>query len=87
MRLKLSDGSKTNEAGFLKNLLIWSYERGTLQYDIICGLILAFIFFVPPSFFMPKNYNPAPLEQKQTAPAKATSGESVPSTPSRPAGD
>lgn len=32
-------------------ILIWTYERGTLQYDIICILILAFIFFIPPSFF------------------------------------
>ncbi len=41
--------------GLARNLLIWSYERGTLQYDIICALILAFIFFVPPSCFAPKK--------------------------------
>jgi hypothetical protein len=41
-----------SEEGFLKNLAIWSYSRGTLQYDIICILILAFIFFVPPSCFV-----------------------------------
>lgn len=41
--------------GFFRNMLIWSYERGTLQYDIICALILAFIFFVPPSCFAPKK--------------------------------
>jgi hypothetical protein len=40
--------------GLARNLLIWSYERGTLQYDIICGLILAFVFFVPRSCFAPK---------------------------------
>lgn len=41
-----------NDEGFLKNLAVWSYSRGTLQYDIICFLVLAFIFFVPPSCFV-----------------------------------
>ena len=34
------------------NIFVWSYERGTIQYDIICALILAFIFLVPPSCFV-----------------------------------
>ena len=45
-----------------RNIFVWSYERGTLQYDIICALILAFIFFVPRSCFVskkPDNANPA----------------------------
>lgn len=29
----------------------WSYERGSWQYDIICGVIVAFIFLTPRSFF------------------------------------
>lgn len=37
----------------LKGILVWSYERGTLQYDIICALILAFIFLVPRGCFAP----------------------------------
>ncbi|HYK92014.1 MAG TPA: hypothetical protein VE398_24820 [Acidobacteriota bacterium] len=45
----------TKKNGLVQNLLIWSYDRGTLQYDIICALILAFIFFVPPSCFAPKK--------------------------------
>jgi len=36
-------------------ILVWSYERGTVQYDIICVLILAFIFLVPPSCFLKKR--------------------------------
>jgi hypothetical protein len=40
--------------GVLRAILMWSYERGTLQYDIICGLILAFIFFTPRSCFLKK---------------------------------
>jgi hypothetical protein len=41
---------------FSRYILIWTYERGTLQYDIICILILAFIFFIPPSFFNKRHY-------------------------------
>ena len=47
--------------GFFRGLLIWSYERGTLQYDVICGLILAFIFFVPRSCFVP--HKPASAQE------------------------
>ena len=39
----------------LKGILVWSYERGTLQYDIICALILAFIFLVPRGCFSPRS--------------------------------
>lgn len=31
--------------------LFWVYERGSWQYDIICAVILAFIFLTPRSFF------------------------------------
>jgi len=39
----------------ISNIFVWTYDRGTLQYDIICALILAFIFFVPPSCFVSKR--------------------------------
>lgn len=29
----------------------WSYERGSWQYDLICAVILAFIFITPSSWF------------------------------------
>jgi hypothetical protein len=35
----------------LKKVLFWSYERGSWQYDIMCVLILAFIFFGPNRLF------------------------------------
>jgi hypothetical protein len=35
-----------------RKIFIWSYERGTLPYDIICALILAFVFFAPRSCFV-----------------------------------
>jgi outer membrane lipoprotein-sorting protein len=31
----------------LKKILFWSYDRGTWQYDVMCVLILAFIFLTP----------------------------------------
>lgn len=45
----------TKSGGMFRNILIWTYERGTLQYDIICALILAFIFLVPRSCFQVKR--------------------------------
>jgi len=41
--------------GAIRNIFVWTHERGTLQYDILCGLILAFIFFVPKSCFQAKR--------------------------------
>lgn len=48
--------------GALRKTLIWSYERGTLQYDIICGLILAFIFLTPRSCFLKPKATVQPSE-------------------------
>src|SRR5262249_13831697 len=30
---------------------LWSFERGSIQYDVICVVILAFIFITPSSVF------------------------------------
>jgi uncharacterized membrane protein YfhO len=35
----------------LKKTLFWSYERSSWQYDVMCVLILAFVFFAPNSLF------------------------------------
>jgi hypothetical protein len=35
----------------LKKLLFWSYGRSTWQYDVLCALILAFIFLTPQGWF------------------------------------
>lgn len=34
-----------------KKFLFWSYDRGSWQYDVLCAVILAFIFFGPNSVF------------------------------------
>jgi hypothetical protein len=44
----------------LKKTLFWSYERGSWQYDVMCVLILAFIFFAPNSIFHSHDANPNP---------------------------
>jgi hypothetical protein len=35
----------------MKRFLLWSFERGSIQYDVICAVILAFIFITPSEFF------------------------------------
>ncbi len=45
----------TNFRRSAHNIFVWSYERGTLPYDILCALILAFVFSVPPSCFVAKK--------------------------------
>jgi hypothetical protein len=36
---------------FFSRSVFWSYERGSWQYDVICALILVFIFLSPRSWF------------------------------------
>jgi hypothetical protein len=61
------------KSGALRKTLIWSYERGTLQYDIICGLILAFIFFTPRSCFVKPQATVQPSDSRIIT----TTGETV----------
>lgn len=35
----------------IRKAIFWSYERGSWQYDIICVMILAFIFLTPTKLF------------------------------------
>jgi hypothetical protein len=35
----------------MKNIIFWNYERGTWQYDLMCLLIIAFIFLSPKTWF------------------------------------
>jgi hypothetical protein len=39
----------------LKKILFWSYERGSWQYDLMCVLILAFIFLFPNSLLQSRR--------------------------------
>jgi len=35
----------------VSRVIFWRYTRGSWQYDILCGLILAFIFLTPKAVF------------------------------------
>jgi hypothetical protein len=35
----------------LKRLILWDYERGVWQYDVMCAVILIFIAFSPRAWF------------------------------------
>lgn len=35
----------------VRNILLWSYERATWQYDLLVALIIATVFFVPGQYF------------------------------------
>lgn len=37
--------------GGIKSIILWSYERGSWQYDVLCVVILAFIFLTPNYIF------------------------------------
>lgn len=43
----------------IKGFIFWSYERGTVQYDIMVTLILIFVFFSPRLI----NFNDHPVER------------------------
>ncbi len=42
----------------IKSVILWSYERGTWQYELLCILILLFIFLTPSSFFIHRDAVP-----------------------------
>lgn len=35
----------------MKRLLLWTFDRGSFQWDIMCLLILAFLFLIPRDMF------------------------------------
>ena len=37
--------------GVIKDIVEWKYERASWQWDVLCLLILAFIFFTPKTWF------------------------------------
>lgn len=53
----------------LKKIILWSYQRGSWQYDVLCILILAFIFFTPSSCFNPEPENPQQKVEQPEPPA------------------
>lgn len=35
----------------MKNIVFWNYERASWQWDVLCLVILAFIFLTPKEWF------------------------------------
>ena len=41
-----------------KKIVFWNYERTSWQWDVLCVLILVFIFLTPKSWFANTPYKP-----------------------------
>ncbi|MBD0327332.1 MAG: hypothetical protein ICV68_12920 [Pyrinomonadaceae bacterium] len=54
----------------IKKLFFWTYGRSTWQYDVLCALILAFIFLTPKSWF--DNGEPPSREKHQSSVASSS---------------
>ena len=48
----------------IRGYILWSYERGTLHYDIMVTLILLFVFFSP--YWINFNDRPVPRDPHPT---------------------
>lgn len=49
--------------GISRRTFIWSYKRGTIQYDIICILILAFVLLIPRGCFIKNSTETSAVPQ------------------------
>jgi|SRR5262245_57602507 len=45
-------------SGTLKKIAFWNYPRTSWQWDVLCVLILVFIFLTPKSWFANSSYSP-----------------------------
>jgi hypothetical protein len=55
----------------LKNVLLWSYRRGSWQYDLLCLLIVAVVFLIPGRFFGDRD-RPHSIPQANSGPVSAS---------------
>lgn len=53
----------------VKKFFLWTYARNTWQYDVLCALILAFIFLTPKSWF---DNGELPSRQEHQSPVTPT---------------
>lgn len=53
------------------SFIFWTYERATWQYDLMCALILAFIFLTPRWFF---HDRPTLTEARQVVEVRGLEG-------------
>ena len=50
----------------IKKFFLWNYARNTWQWDILCVLILVFIFLTPKSWFEGSERDPTRAHQNPT---------------------
>jgi len=67
-----TEAATTRIWGTIRGYILWSYERGTLQYDVMVTLILLFVFLSP--YWI--NFKDKPVERNphQTAVAVSPDG-------------
>jgi hypothetical protein len=55
----------------MKNIVWWNYERASWQWDVLCLVILAFIFLTPKEWFdKTERTTPAPIQTVQNGAAE-----------------
>jgi hypothetical protein len=59
----------------VKNILLWSYERGSWQYDLLCLLIVAAILLLPGRYFGDRD---RPLRRALASHAAGQAAETLP---------
>lgn len=61
----------------LKAMLLWGYARNTWQYDVLCALILAFIFLTPKSWFENSERRTPQGHQSMSIPSRIIIGTDI----------
>lgn len=54
----------------MKNVINWSYERASWQWDVLCILIMAFIFLTPKAWFNKVDSAATPTPVNAVKPAE-----------------
>ncbi len=58
MRIQ-NEGEKSRKKliamGIIRDIVEWKYQRASWQWDVLCLLIMAFIFFTPKTWFEKKE--------------------------------
>jgi len=60
----------------LKKILFWNYERNTWQWDVLCAVILVFIFLTPKSW-LASGERPRPGEHQRPVAMTVVMGPEV----------
>ena len=50
----------------IKKIVLWNYPRTSWQWDVLCVLILVFIFLTPKSWFANTSYRQEPHKEAHT---------------------